>query len=585
MVDWRARPSQQTQHARNYQRRYYLILALLILATLGLVWRLIDLTVVNRAFLRGQGEARTVRTLVVPAHRGIIFDRNNEPLAISTPVDSVWVNPMEFSATNYNLSKLALLLHLPKKEIQMRLDKGAEREFVYLKRGIAPVAGAAVKALNIPGVYLQHEYRRFYPEGEVTAHILGFTNVDDHGQEGLELAYNQWLQGVTGLKKVLRDRLGHVVADIGVIREPKPGQNLTLSIDQRIQYFAYRELKEGVTKYQASAGSVVVLDIKTGEILAMVNWPSYNPHDHTSKHDGRYRNRAVTDLVEPGSTIKAFSMASALESNKYRINSHVDTSPGWIMVDGKRVIDAHNNGVLDLTTILKLSSNVGMTKITLSLPPQNLWNTLNAVGFGQLTESGFPGERSGLLPTYRVWNPFVLATLSFGYGMSSTLLQLTQAYAVLATGGCKRPISLIKQIQSVDCKQVLKPKVTQDILMMLESVLTKGGTAPLARVPGYRVTGKTGTSRIVGAHGYEKHRYNSIFVGIAPASNPRLVVAVILNDPLGKQYYAGYTSGPIFSHVMGEALRLLNVPPDDLENAAKPNNLPADQPIQLTDDK
>lgn len=584
MADWRTRPQKQVQSVRTYQRRYYLIILILILVTLGLVWRLVDLTVIDRAFLRGQGDARTVRTVAIPAHRGMILDRNNQPLAISTPVDSVWINPLEFTATSADIAKLSSILRLPKTEVRTRLVKGADREFVYLKRGVDPAIGSQIKALAIPGVYLQHEYRRFYPEGEVTAHILGFTNVDDHGQEGLELGYNSWLQGATGLKKILRDRLGHVVADIGMIREPRPGQNLTLSIDRRIQYFAYRELKDGIAKFQADSGSVVVLDIKTGEILAMVNWPSYNPNDRSSKHDGRYRNRAATDLLEPGSTIKTFSMVSALASGRYHPASRIDTSPGWWIVSGKKVEDEHNNGVIDLATILKLSSNVGMSKITLSLPPQNLLNTLHAVGFGQLTDSGFPGERSGLLPNYHVWNPFVLATLSFGYGMSVTPLQIVQAYAVLAADGCKRPVSFLKLAQVPECKQIIAPKVSQDILTMLESVLAKGGTAPLARVPGYRVTGKTGTARIVGTHGYEKNRHNGIFVGIAPASKPRLVVAVVLHDLRGKKFLGGYTAGPIFSHVMSESLRLLNVPPDDLENANKPAKARENQPAVETAD-
>lgn len=554
----------------NHKRRHSIILFILALGLIGIVWRLIDLTLINQAFLKGQGDARTLRTITIPAHRGMIFDKNGQPLAISTPVDSVWINPSEFEVTKTELAKLAELLQMNKKVIQQKLIKESRREFVYLKRSIDPALGKQIKELEIPGVYLQHEYRRYYPEGEITAHVLGFTNVDDHGQEGLELAYNQWLQGVVGIKRVLKDRLGHIVADVGVIREPKPGQNLSLSIDRRIQYFAYRELQNGVAQFKADSGTVVVLDVTTGEILAMVNYPSYNPNDRRGPHDARYRNRAVTDLLEPGSTIKAFSMASALASGRYHVNSKIDTSPGWMLVNGKKVEDEHNNGSIDLTTILQRSSNVGVTKITLSLPPQSLWNILHTVGFGELTDIGFPGERSGLLVNYPVWDPFVLSTLSFGYGMSVTPLQLAQAYGILAANGCKRPVSLLHLDTISPCKQMIDAKVTKDILVMLESVLTQGGTAPLARVPGYRITGKTGTARIVGQHGYEKHKYNSIFVGIAPASKPRLVVAVILHDPAGRQYYGGYTSGPVFSHIMGEALHLLNVPPDDLNSINKP---------------
>jgi len=571
MLNWRAQKPSQAQKNATLHKRLYWLFAILGIIAFGLIWRLVDLTVLNRAFLQGQGDARTLRTVTIPAHRGMIMDRNGEPLAISTPVDSIWVNPSEFSPSKDELATLASLLQLSKTTIRNKVTKGESKEFIYLKRGLDPSVGGEVKNLKIPGLYLQREYRRYFPEGEVMAHILGFTNVDDHGQEGLELAYNQWLQGVSGYKRVIKDRLGHTVADVGVIREPRPGQNLVLSVDRRIQYIAFRELKAGVEKFKADSGSVVVMDIKTGEILAMANWPSYNPNDRPAIHDGRYRNRAVTDLFEPGSTIKSFSMASALASGKFQVNSRIDTSPGYMMVAGKKVEDEHNNGIIDLTTILKLSSNVGMTKVILSLPPQNLWNMLHNVGFGQVTDSNFPGERTGLLENPKVWNPFVLATLSFGYGISVTALQLAQAYTVFAADGIKRPVSLLKINGNPPAGQrIMDTRVASDILEMLESVLAKGGTAPLARVPGYRVTGKTGTARIVGQHGYEKNRHNGIFVGIAPASNPRILVAVVLHDLQGKTFLGGYTAGPIFSHVMGDSLRILNVPPDDLASLNKP---------------
>ncbi len=555
------------QPPTTYRSRYYFIFVVLLIAAMALVWRLVDLTIVKRAFLQGQGDARTLRTMAVPSYRGMIIDRNGEPLAISTPVDSIWVNPKEFVATPTQFANLANLLNLSKQDLSTRTRIVPNHDFVYLKRDINPDLGTTIKALKIPGVYLQPAFKRYYPEGEVTAHVLGFTNIDDQGQEGLELAYDHWLQGSPGLMRVLKDRLGHIVADVDVIKPPRPGQNLNLSIDHRIQYFAYRELEQGVAKYKAKSGSIVVLDVKTGEILAMVNWPSYNPNNRPSVEDGRYRNRAVTDVFEPGSSVKPFSMASALASGKYQVNSTVDTSPGWMMVDDKKIDDdGKNNGVIDLTTILKLSSNMGMSKVTLSLPPQNLWNMFHSVGFGQVTESGFPGERTGDLTNYSTWGQFVLATVSFGYAMSVTTLQLAQAYAILADGGIKYPVTFIHSSTLPQGQRIMDATVANDILTMMESVLTKGGTAPLARVPGYRITGKTGTARMVGPYGYIKHRYNSIFVGIAPASAPRLVVAVVLHDPQGVQYYGGYTSGPIFSHVMGEALRLLNVPPDDLNS-------------------
>jgi cell division protein FtsI (penicillin-binding protein 3) len=555
-----------------YPWRLMIVIFILLMIAFGLIGRLVNLTVINRQFLRNQGNARTVRTLNIPAHRGMILDRRGEPLAISTPVDAIWIDPAYFKLNRQQLALLSHFLHINPQTIQKIELHGQLKEFVYLKRGVNPSLAKKIKDLKIPGVFLQHEYHRYYPEGPVMAHVVGLTNVDDKGQEGLELAYNNWLEGQSGLKKVIKDRLGHVVADVRSIRQPKPGHDLQLSIDKRIQYMAFRELKTGIERYQADSGSVVVLDVKTGEVLAMVNWPSYNPNDRLTTQGGHTRNRALTDLFEPGSTIKSFSMASVLASDRFTPSSQIDTSPGWMIVAGKRIMDERNNGIVDLTKILQISSNMGMSKLILSLPAENLWNTLHEVGFGQITPSGFPGERAGSLPNFKVWNPFVLATLSFGYGISVTALQLAQAYAVLAHGGIKVPVTFLKvQGEQIPSGQsVMDRTISREVLDMLESVLTKGGTAPLARVPGYRVTGKTGTVRIVGAHGYEKHRYNSIFIGIAPASHPRLVVAVILHDPKGHLYYGGYTAGPIFSHVMNNALHLLNIPPDDLASLNQP---------------
>lgn len=545
-------------------RRLWIIVIFLSIIALGLMIRLIDLTIINRQFLKNQGNARTLRRLIIPAHRGMILDRYGEPLAISTPVTAVWIDPSAFKPNASQLHLLSQLLHIPISLIREQQQRGQDKEFVYLKRGINPNLGIHIKSLKIPGVFLQDEYHRYYPEGPVTAHVIGLTNVDDQGQEGLELAYNNWLEGRSGLRKVMKDRLGHIIADVRSIRAPRPGNNLQLSIDKRIQYIAYRELRAGIGKYKADSGSVVVLDVNTGEILAMVNWPSYNPNIRLNNHD-HYRNRALTDLFEPGSTIKSFSMASVLASGQFTPSSQIDTSPGWMIVAGKRIMDEHNNGVMDLRKILQISSNVGMSKLVLSLPPENLWTLLHALGFGQISQSGFPGERSGSLPYFRIRNPFVVATLSFGYGLSVTALQLAQAYAILAHQGIKIPVTFLKVTGTPPAGQhVIDPRVSKEILDMLESVLAKGGTAPLARVPGYRVTGKTGTVRIVGRQGYEKHHHNSVFIGIAPASHPRLVVAVVLHDPKCRVYYGGYTAGPIFSHIMSNTLHVLNVTPDDV---------------------
>lgn len=563
--------NKRTSLLSTYQWRLLIVVLILFIIAFGLIGRLIDLTVINRQFLRKQGNARTVRTLNIPAHRGMILDRHGEPLAISTPVEAIWVDPAYFKPNRPQLSLLSHILQTNPQTIHETVLHGRLKEFVYLKRGLNPNLAKQVKDLKIPGVFLQNEYHRYYPEGPVMAHVVGLTNVDDQGQEGLELAFNNWLEGQSGIKKVIKDRLGHIVADIRSIRQPRPGHDLQLSIDKRIQYVAFRELKTGIERYQADSGSVVVLDVKTGEVLAMANWPSYNPNDRLTAHGGHTRNRALTDLFEPGSTIKSFSMASVLESGRFTPQTLINTSPGWMIVAGKRIMDERNNGIMDLTKILQISSNMGMSKLILSLPAENLWNTLNAVGFGQITQSGFPGERTGSLPNFKVWNPFVLATLSFGYGISVTALQLAQAYAVLAHGGIKVPTTFLKVQDEIPLgQQVMDKNISKEVLDMLESVLTKGGTAPLARVPGYRVTGKTGTVRIVGIHGYEKHRYNSIFIGIAPASHPRLVVAVILHDPKGRLYYGGYTAGPIFSHVMNSALHLLSIPPDNLASLNQP---------------
>jgi len=530
--------------------------------TAGLVWRLVDLTILDRAFLQGQGNARTLRTVDISAHRGMITDRNGAPLAISSPVVSIWINPKEFNANSKQLESLSKLLTLQPKGIQSRSDKNAKREFVYLKRGLEPSIGEAVKELSIPGVYYKSEYRRFYPEAEATSHVLGFTNVDDHGQEGMELALDKWLVGLPGSRQVLKDRYGHVVQEIKTIREPHAGKDLTLSLDRRIQYTAYKELKEGVEKYQAKNGSVVVLDVHTGEVLALVNYPSYNPNGRTSGQDALHRNRAVTDLFEPGSTMKTFSVVNALLKGKYNPLSKIDTSPGWMLVDGKRISDTHPQGIIDLTTILKKSSNMGISKVTLSIPQEQFRDVMNKVGFGETTGSGFPGESEGTIAEQNPWPNFVHATLSFGYGLSTTALQITRAYSILGNHGVKVPVTFLKQDTVPSGEKVLSDDITKQLLQMMESVVEQGGTAPWAKVPGFKVTGKTGTSWIHGPKGYEKHHYYSSFIGMAPAKSPKLAIGVIINDPRVSLYYGGYTAGPIFSKIMGTSLRLLNVLPE-----------------------
>lgn len=547
--------------------RFWVLITFLLLAVAGLIWKMVHLSVINRAFLLGQGEARASRVVDIPAYRGVILDRNGEPLAISTPVDAVWINPHELKATPQTIQRLATLLKISPTELNKRLKGSGHRSFIYLKHGVSPAVGDQIRALNLQGLYFQREYRRYYPEAEVTAHVLGFTNLADQGQEGVELAYNKWLAGIPGKRQVIKNRLGDIISSVSILRQPQPGHDLALSIDRRIQYLAYSELKAGVEKFNAASGTAVVLDCKTGEILAMVNQPSYNPNNRSVDADGRYRNRAVTDTFEPGSTIKTFSLLTALLSGKYSPNTVINTAPGWFMVQNKKVQDEHHHDpLIDLTTVLQKSSNVGVAKVILSLPQHALWTTLHRAGFGELTQVNFPGERSGLLVDRAVWPPFALATLSFGYGMSATVLQLAQAYAILATNGVKYPVTLLKVNQPVQGEKIFEAKPTKQLMGMLEAVLKAGGSAATyGKVPGYTVAGKTGTTRLVEKYGYAKHRHNSLFVGIAPASNPRLVIAVMLTDPKGKYYYGGETAVPIFSRIMGGALHLLNVPPDDLK--------------------
>ncbi len=554
--------------------RFYLLITCILLIVVGLVARVIDLTVIEKHFLQNQGNARALRVVHTPAFRGMITDRNGSPLAISTTVYSIWINPKEFIIKPQELKKLSQLLGIKKFAIQSLAEryKHKKREFIYLKRDISPEIAKKIKALAIAGVYQQREYKRFYPEGEIAAHVVGFTNVDDQGQEGMELLHNQLLAGLPGKKVVIKDRLGRVISNVQTLQEQKRGSNLTLSIHKGLQFLAYRELLDGVKKHLASSGSVVVLDVKTGEVLAMVNQPSFNPNNRENCKTENLRNRAVTDVFEPGSTIKAFSVASALDSGLFKPQTIIDTYPGWIRVGRNLVRDEHRKGPMTVSQILQVSSNVGVTKMILALPPNQLWSLLNRVGFGEETGVGFPGERSGILIKRKNWAPFALATLAFGYGVSVTPLQLAHAYSILANKGEKIPLSLLKIDAPPEGKQVIKASIAKQMLELLETVVdSKDGTGKSARIPGYRIAGKTGTAKMVGRHGYLEHHHISSFVGMAPASNPRLVVAVIILNPQGKLYYGGDVSAPVFKNIMEGALRMLNIPPDDmasLENKA-----------------
>ena len=554
----------------EYEWRLLILIFVLLAAVLGLIGRIIYLGTIKHHFLLDQSNIRSVREITIPVHRGIITDRNGKPLAISIPVASIWVNPKLFSAAKpKEETSLAQLLELPLKIIKKKISEQRLREFVYLKRAIPLEKANQILALHIPGVFLEKGYKRYYPEADAAAHVVGFTNIDDHGQEGLELAYDSWLQGIPGKTRVVKDRLGNTITNLDVITKPQQGRDLMLSIDRRIQYLAYNELKNTIEKYHAESGSVVVLAVKTGEVLAMANMPSYNPNNRKGIPINNMRNRAVTDLFEPGSTIKAFTIANALGSGKYNINTLVNTNPGVLKVDGHLIYDDKhiNNKVLTVKGVLQKSSNIGVAKITLSLPSDSLLNLLRSVGFGQSTQSGFPGEAAGVLPDHLKWRQFVLATLAFGYSISATPLQLAQAHAVIASGGLLRPVTFLKNDALTPGAQVLPAKLCKQMMSLLEAVLDIGGTGTRAQIPGYRVAGKTGTAYIASpAGGYYTDRYFANFVGIAPASDPQLVIVVVIKNPRGSLYHGGQVAAPAFANIMNGALRILGIPLDDVDS-------------------
>ncbi len=554
----------QEQIIVTYPARRWLMLTVFLAATSCLLLRAFDLQILNQDFLRNHGDARALRTVSISAHRGIIMDRNGEPLAVSTPVKSIWAMPRQLLQSGVDLSSLASELEMSTPSLHELLYSRRHRKFVYLRRQTKPQLASAIEELELPGVYMQREYKRFYPSGEITSHLIGFTNVDDKGQEGLELAFDEWLQGTTGSKRVLKDLLGRVVADVESIESASPGKSLNLSIDRRIQYLAYRELKAAVIHHKARAGMLVMLDAHTGEVMAMVNQPSYNPNNRRGLKSDHFRNRAITDVFEPGSTLKPFTIAAALLSGLYDRTSRIETHPGYLKVSDHTIKDHKDYGTLDLTNILKKSSNVGASKIALSLGPEKIWQMYSNIGFGQSTGSGFPGEVSGLLNDYTNWSEVELATMSFGHGIAVTAMQLAQAYSVIANKGVLRPISFQKIEEPVAGKQVLPGAVAEHIILMLETVVQHGGTGLRAAIKGYRVAGKTGTAHKAVAGGYAEDRYMSVFAGMAPVSNPRLVVVVVIDEPQSGEHYGGLVAAPVFAGVMQGALRLLNVAPDDM---------------------
>jgi len=529
-----------------------------------LVWRAFYLQILNTDFLRNHGDARSLRVVKIPAHRGMITDRNNEPLAISTPVDSIWAIPKQLMDNPQSIPALADVIDMDPGALTQMLKERIGREFVYLKRHVTPDLAQAVSKLGIYGVYLQQEFKRYYPAGEVTSHLIGFTNVDDTGQEGIELAYDSWLKGVAGEKKVLKDRLGRVVRDVESIQPANPGKTLALSIDRRVQYLAYRELAAAVRTNQARSGSLVMLDANTGEVVAVAVYPSYNPNNRAGLKSEQFRNRAITDVFEPGSTLKPFTMAAALMSGMYEMDTVIQTAPGQLKVSNHIIRDINNYGALDLAGIMQKSSNVGAGKIGLAIGPQPLWQLLQDVGFGVQTGSGFPGESSGVLYSYTNWTELDLASISFGHSMAVTALQLAQGYSVIASGGILRPVTFQKMDTEIAGKRVLPEAVSAKLMMMLEKVVEPGGTGQKANVPLYRVAGKTGTAHKSTSSGYAEDKYLSLFAGMAPVTRPQLVMVVIIDEPKGGEHFGGLVAAPVFSNVMQGALRILDIAPDKI---------------------
>lgn len=546
-----------------YNGRRWLMLVLLLGGMVMLAGRALYLQVLDNNFLQQQASLRHMTEVSLSAHRGKILDRNGSLLAVSTPVKSVTVNPQRFEASEADKVNLAGLLEMPVSKLRKRVDPKSERKFAYLKRRVLPSLVEKIEPLPIKGLSFETEYQRYYPNGQVTAHLLGFTDIDDDGQEGLELAYQDWLQGSTGRKRMIRDGNRRIIEDVESIRAAVSGQDLTLTIDQRLQYIAYRQLKAAVSKHKARSGSVVILDTHSGEVLAMANQPSFNPNSRANLKSSLFRNRAMTDVFEPGSTVKPFVVACALEGGFFRPDSVVDTSPGYLRVGRNLVRDRRNYGLIDISHILQKSSNVGISKIGLSLPTDRFWQFYHNLGFGRVSGTGFPGEASGRLADFQTWRRFTQATLSYGYGLSTSALQLAQAYSVLANDGVLYPVKLLRQDEPEQrVERIMSVNTATTVRQMLEQVVTRDGTAYKARVPGFRIAGKTGTVKKVGEHGYSKNRYQAIFTGMAPASDPRLVITVVINEPSVDEYYGGLVAAPVFSNVMSEALRLRGISPD-----------------------
>lgn len=586
-------PLKNRNRARfNLRGRLALVVGALGLCSVSLVGRAAYVQLINHDFYQRQGDSRFLREIPIPTSRGMITDRNGEPVAVSSPVESVWVNPGELLKTPDRLPELAQALGVPLEHLNNKLSQRADKEFMYLKRRISPDEAHRILAHKIPGVASVREFRRFYPQGEAMAHVLGFTNIDDRGQEGLELAFDEWLRGKPGAKRVIRDNRGRIVENVDLVRSAQPGRDLTLTIDRRIQFLAFRELRNALIEHQASSGSMVILDVTTGEVVAMVSLPTYNPNAIGQAGAETRRNRAVTDIVEPGSTMKPLTVSAALKAGVVSPNTLINTSPGYMSLGRYTIRDVpRNNGVLTVTGIITKSSNIGSVKLAEKLPNDYFYNVVRSFGYGSAPGSGFPGEASGILAPPVRWNGLQKATMSYGYGLSVTPLQIARAYATLGNGGKLITPTFVKG-EHREAQQVIDPAIAHEVVGMMETVVTQGG-AKRAGVLGYRVAGKTGTARLASGGGYARGRYASLFAGLVPASNPRFAAVVVISDSQEGGYFGGLVAAPVFHNVMDGALRLMDVPPDDIEtwlamqarneakSAGKP--LPAAAPAAIDD--
>ena len=562
--------SRKTQNQRSassmvWRRSFVAFVFMLLVA--ALLVKTLDMQILHSEFFEKQGDARQLRTVSISAHRGDIVDRNGEPFAVSAPVHSIWLNPKVAKDHLDALLNVAALLSIDVISLKEKIKRNSHREFLYLKRHASPELAAEVMALKVPGVALHNEYRRYYPSGEVAAHVIGFSDIDDNGQEGVELAFDEWLKGIPGKKRVIRDRLGRAIDDVERIKSAQPGKPIKLSLDKRLQYVTYRTLKAAVLKHNAVAGTAVVLDVHTGEVLAMVNQPSFNVNDRKQLQPQATRNRAVTDVFEPGSTMKPITIAAALESGRWKPFYKVETAPGYMRVKGNTIRDHINYGDLDVGGVLEKSSNVGISKIALAMDAEQQWSMYRKLGFGAVTGSGFPGETGGQLSINTLNNDFERASLAFGYGVSVTSLQLAHAYSAIAADGLLRPVSFLydeerEQGQVVEGQRVMSVETARAVRKMMQRVISDKGTGKRASVANYSVAGKTGTVHKFIAGGYAEDRYLSIFAGMVPADKPELVMVVMIDEPRNGEYFGGLVAAPVFSQVMSGAMRLLDVAPD-----------------------